>query len=166
MSLNGNLIITSKNMGKFFFYYSPQPFTKNGDQFVICYNLYGPKGAWQLGTCHHMYHLPCLIMLMVARRRCPQCKAPFHRHLYAKVNIQTAMLKHWEYNWYNTSIDLNHGVQRCNGLASGHITYFIEESIWQMTIEKILNSKGMWSLIPYAHQCEMHMILPNIPRVV
>jgi hypothetical protein len=64
-----------------------------------------------------MHHLPCLILLMVARRRCSKCKAPFHHHLYAEVNIQTAMLEHWEYNQYNIFIDLKHGVQTCNGFG-------------------------------------------------
>jgi hypothetical protein len=111
-----HLTITSKSMGNFFLY-SPQPFTKNGDRFVIHYNLYGPKGAWQLGICHHMYHLSCLILLMVARRRCSKCNTPFHHHLYAKVNIQTTMLEHWEYNQFNIFIDLKHGVQTCNGFG-------------------------------------------------
>ncbi len=49
-----------------------------------------------------MYHLQCLITLIVSRKRCQQCRAPFHRHLYAQFNFQIVMVEHWEYNQYNT----------------------------------------------------------------
>jgi hypothetical protein len=38
----------------------------------------------------------CLIMLMVARKRSSQCKAPFHHCLYAQFNLQATMPKHWD----------------------------------------------------------------------
>jgi hypothetical protein len=39
---------------------------------------------------------------MVARRRCLECKAPFHWHLYEQFNFQVTMAQHWEYNMFNT----------------------------------------------------------------
>ncbi len=39
---------------------------------------------------------------MVARRRCPQCRAPFHRCLYEQFSIRVGMPQHWEYNMFNT----------------------------------------------------------------
>jgi hypothetical protein len=42
------------------------------------YALFGPEGIWILGTCQHMYHPQCLITLIMTRKRCSQCRAPFH----------------------------------------------------------------------------------------
>jgi hypothetical protein len=87
-----------KKMGEIF-WPSPQPFIKNEEQCVICYNLYGRKGPWQLSICQHiLYHPQCWITLMVIRRRCLQCKASFDYRLYAQFNLQVTMPKHWEYN--------------------------------------------------------------------
>jgi hypothetical protein len=38
---------------------TPQPFTQNGELCLICYSPFGPKGAWILNTCQHIYHLQC-----------------------------------------------------------------------------------------------------------
>jgi hypothetical protein len=75
---------------------------KNGELCLICYSPFEPKGAWILGTCQHMYHSQCLITLMVARRRCSQCRVPFHQHLYEQFNLWMAMPQHWEYNRLET----------------------------------------------------------------
>jgi hypothetical protein len=38
----------------------------------------------------------------MVRRRCPQCKAPFHLCLYEQFSLQMAMSQHCEYNMFNT----------------------------------------------------------------
>jgi hypothetical protein len=48
------------------------------DLWFICCPPFGPKGGWILGICQHVYDSQCLITLMVAKKRCPQCRAPFH----------------------------------------------------------------------------------------
>jgi hypothetical protein len=78
-----------------------QPFIQNGELCLICCFSFGLEGTWLLGTCQHMYHLPCLITLMVARKRCPQCRAPFYQCLYEQFSFQTTMPQHWE-DMFNT----------------------------------------------------------------
>ncbi len=78
------------------------PTPQNGESCLICCSPFGPKGTWILGTCQHMYHPQCLIILMVARKRCPQCRARFHWRLYGQLNLWMAMPQHWEYNRLNT----------------------------------------------------------------
>jgi hypothetical protein len=50
-----------------------QPFTQTRELCFICCSPFGPKGAWIWSTCQHVYHPQCLIILMVAKNRCPQC---------------------------------------------------------------------------------------------
>ncbi len=80
--LNWEYFTTMSEKTREFLWPTPQPFMQNGELCLICCSPFGPKGAWILGTCQHMYHPQCLITLIVARRRCPQCKAPLHWHLY------------------------------------------------------------------------------------
>ena len=61
---------------------APKKFVFDGTTCCICYNAFGSKGGFILGTCEHMYHPICLIAHMVIRRHCWQCKAPFHERLY------------------------------------------------------------------------------------
>jgi hypothetical protein len=75
-----------------------KPFTKNVNQCFIYCNSFGLEGAWQLCTCQHMYHLQCLVMLMVGRWRCLYCRTLFHKCIYEQFNLQIAMPTHWEYN--------------------------------------------------------------------
>jgi hypothetical protein len=68
--------------------------------------------------------------LMVARKRCPQCKAPVHHRLYAQFNLLVTMLEHWEYNQYDTPNQLKS--MKCihvMDLASWHVIYYIWELI-------------------------------------
>jgi hypothetical protein len=78
-----------------------QPFTQTKELCLICCSPFGPKGAWILSTFQHMYHPQCLITLMVAKKRCPQCRAPFHWHLYKQFSFWAAMPQHWEYIMFN-----------------------------------------------------------------
>jgi hypothetical protein len=87
---------------------TPQPFMQNGELCIICYSPFEPEGAWILGTGQHMSHPQCLIILMVARRRYPQCRAPFHWCLYEQFSFRMAMLQHWEYNKFNTPNNHKH----------------------------------------------------------
>ncbi len=52
---------------------------------------------------HLPTHVPfaMLITLMVGRKKCPQCTAPFYQCLYERFNLQAAMPQHWEY-MFNT----------------------------------------------------------------
>jgi hypothetical protein len=86
----GNVIVMSKKIGELL-WPTPQPFTQNVELCIICCSPFGPKGAWTLGTCQHMYHPQCLITLMLARRKCSQCRAPFHLCLYKQFNLWTTM---------------------------------------------------------------------------
>jgi len=76
--LNWEYFTTMSKKTREFLWPTPQPFMQNGELCLICCSPFGPKGAWILGTCQHMYHPQCLITLIVARRRCPQCRAPLH----------------------------------------------------------------------------------------
>jgi hypothetical protein len=69
-------------------------FTRNGDMWFICYNPFGPKGAWWLGTYLHMYHPQCLITLKLGKRRWPICTASFHWKLYEQFNFHITMPTH------------------------------------------------------------------------
>jgi hypothetical protein len=94
------VMVMSKKIGELL-WPTPQPFTQNGELCLICCSPFGLEGAWILGTCQHMCHPQCLIILMLARRRCSQCRAPFHRCLYKQFNLRTTMPQHWEYNMFN-----------------------------------------------------------------
>jgi len=79
----------------------PSNFVEDGTMCPICLNPFGPEGGMHLGTCKHMYHPYCLISLMVVRRRCSLCKAPFHERLYHLFGLVPYMPPHWEFNAMN-----------------------------------------------------------------
>jgi hypothetical protein len=76
-------------------------FVKDGTMCIICQEPFGPEGGWNLGTCGHLYHPMCLAPHMVTRRRCAQCKAPFHPRLYKTFGLQAHMPEHYEHNEEN-----------------------------------------------------------------
>ena len=51
-----------------------------------------------LGTCEYLYHPICLINLMVNRRCCAMCKAPFHKCLYELFGLVKFMPPSWEFD--------------------------------------------------------------------
>ena len=77
---------------------TPAKFVFDRTTCCICYNAFGPKGGFCLGTCEHMYHPFCLIAHMVIRRCCCQCKAPFHERLYELFGLCLYMPPSWEHN--------------------------------------------------------------------
>ena len=81
----------------------PQPssFVSGVTTCSICLNPFGPEGGMHLGTCEHLYHPFCLISLMVVRRRCSLCKAPFHKRLYKLFGLVPYMPPHWKFNVTN-----------------------------------------------------------------
>lgn len=126
------------------FWPSPQPIIKNGDQCVICYNLYGPKGPWQLGTCQHILSHPwCWITLMVIRRICLQYKASFDYCLYAQFNPQVTMPKHWEYNQYDMPKQPQAWCVDMWWIGKWACQLLNRKSIQQMVVRQIPYSKDM-----------------------
>jgi len=142
---------------------TPQPFMQNGELCLICYSPFGPKGAWILNTCQHMYHPQCLITLMVARRRCPQCRALFHWRLYEQLSLRMIMSQHWEYNMFDTP---NRPQAWDVDLESWHACYFMEESIWWMIIWQIHDSEGMWIVVLMNNWYTTPLVLSNVLGVV
>jgi hypothetical protein len=69
-----------------------------------------------LGTCQHMYHSQCPIILMMARMRCPKCKVKHFSSAYMNISV---------FNWpcHNIGsttrlthpIGHKHGAQTWNG---------------------------------------------------
>jgi hypothetical protein len=80
---------------------NPSTFVHDGTTCPICLNPFGPEGGMHLGTCEHLYHPFCLISLMIIRRRCSLCKAPFHERLYELFGLVPYMPPHWEFNAEN-----------------------------------------------------------------
>ena len=81
---------------------APEKFVFDGTTCCIYFNAFGPEVGFILGTCEHMYHPICLIAHMVIRRRCSQCKAPFHKQLYKLFGFCPYMPPSWEHNPENT----------------------------------------------------------------
>ena len=73
-------------------------FVFDGTTCCICHNAFRLEGGFCLETCKHMYHSICFIAHMVIRRRCCQCKAPFHERLYELFGLCPYMPPSWEHN--------------------------------------------------------------------
>lgn len=80
----------------------PASFVLDGTQCMVCLNYFGPEGCFHLGSCEHKFHPMCLISIMLCRRRCPLCKAPFHERLYELFGLVPYMPISWECNPENT----------------------------------------------------------------
>ncbi len=63
-----------------------------------------PCGNTHMAIGHLSTHVPSAMFNDAdgGKKGFPQCKAPFHSHIYALFSLQVAMLKHWEYNQCNT----------------------------------------------------------------
>lgn len=90
------------NVQSFKLWPKPAPFVMNNDQCIMCLNPFGPEGGYHLGSCDHLYHPICLISLMITRRRCSVCRAPFHERLYEMFGLVRYMPPHWECNPENS----------------------------------------------------------------
>lgn len=77
-------------------------FVEDGSVCIICTCPFGPEGGYHLGSCIHIYHPICLIGLMLSRRRCAACKAPFHERLYELFGLVPYMPPSWECNPENS----------------------------------------------------------------
>ena len=80
----------------------PSSFVLDGTECAVCLNAFGPEGGFHLGTCEHIFHPMCLISLMLCRRRCAVCKAPFHERLYDLFGLVPYMPVSWECDLVNT----------------------------------------------------------------
>ena len=80
----------------------PSSFVLDGTECAVCLNAFGPEGGFHLGTCEHIFHPMCLISLMLCRRRCAVCKAPFHERLYDLFGLVPYMPVSWECDPVNT----------------------------------------------------------------
>jgi hypothetical protein len=69
--LNWDYVTAMSKKKREFLWPTLQPFMQNGELCLICCSPFGLEGGWILGTCQHIYHLQCLITLMMVRRRCP-----------------------------------------------------------------------------------------------
>jgi hypothetical protein len=62
------------------------------------FSVYGLKRGFHLGSCEHIYHPMYLINLMVARRHCVMCKAPFYERLYELFGLHPYLPINWQCN--------------------------------------------------------------------
>jgi len=87
----------------------PAPWVVDGSTCNVCYNPFGPEGAWALGTCQHMFHPMCLITHALVRRFCPVCHSPVHKRWYEVFGLTKYMPPSHERNPENTP---GHGYNR------------------------------------------------------
>ena len=80
-------------------------YVTDGSVCIMCNCPFGPEGAYSLGTCPHVYHPQCLIPYMVTRKRCAECKAPFHPRLYKMFGLENHMPLHYEYDEDNLPLE-------------------------------------------------------------
>jgi hypothetical protein len=71
----------------------------------VCFDLLGPKGAFQLGSCGHVFHVGCIQQSALHRMECPQCRAPLPRRFYELFGIQAEMPIGFEFNEWNLPLD-------------------------------------------------------------
>ena len=135
----------------------------------ICYNAFGPKGGYYLGTCEHMDHPICLIAHMLIRRRCCQCKAPFHEQLYELFGLCPYMPPSWEHNpeitpsmpskwgedlvwnWRISAHSLNKlAFSSANGWENNH-----EEIVRGLLFNFQLHTED---LVEFHHHCVQHIV--------
>src|SRR5450759_4737966 len=48
----------------------------------VCFDPFGPEGAFQLGSCSHVFHVGCIQHSALHRMDCPLCQAPLPRRFY------------------------------------------------------------------------------------
>lgn len=131
---------------------SPPSFVSDGTKCPICINPFGPEGGMHLGTCEHLYHPFCLISLMVVRRRCSLCKAPFHERLYELFGLIPYMPPHWEYNPEN---------------APDHTKMWGTDLVWSWKLQmhsldkKMLCTESGWERDPELIVNVCHNMIPN-----
>ena len=84
-------------------------FIKDGTTYIICQEPFRPKGGWNFGMCKHVYHPRCLILPMVMRKQCAQCKALFYLRLYKTFGLEDYMPEHFEFDEENLMGTMNRG---------------------------------------------------------
>jgi len=72
----------------------------------VCFNPFGPEGAFQLGTCGHVFHVGCIQQSALHSILCPLCPAPLPRRFYELFGILAEMPIGFEFNEWNLPLDL------------------------------------------------------------
>jgi hypothetical protein len=71
----------------------------------VCFDPLGPEGAFQLGSCGHVFHIGCIQQSALHRMEYPQCQAPLPRRFYELFGIWAEMLIGFEFNEWNLPLD-------------------------------------------------------------
>ncbi len=123
----------------------------------MCYLLlpFGPKGARILGTCQHMYHRQCLIILMVARRRCPQCKVGHFTNAYMNILVFKRPCHNIRNTTYLTHpIGHKHGPHTWNGFGMlARMTWGNPYDEWQYDESMIQKARELLYLLRTNTRC-------------
>jgi hypothetical protein len=138
-----------------------QPFTQIGELCLICCSPFRPKSAWILGTCQYMYHLQCLITLMVPGGKVNNV-GPHFISAYTNNSV---------FKWpchnigsiisFTHPIGHKHGVQTWNGFGMLAHLLLHGESIQQMAIWQ-----RMWIIVHVNDRYMTPLILSNALGVV
>jgi hypothetical protein len=59
----------------------------------VCFDPLGPEGAFQLGSCGHVFHVGCIQQSELHRMECPQCRAPLLRRFYKLFGLQAEITR-------------------------------------------------------------------------
>lgn len=65
---------------------------------ALCCKGFGPDRCFHLGTCGHMYHVPCLMHVAICKPSCMYSNTPFPRRLYEMFGIAYKMSHVHKYN--------------------------------------------------------------------
>jgi hypothetical protein len=101
-SLSSHLIVSEKE------FVHPREMAKwmeSGCWCQVCFDPLGPEGAFQLGSCGHVFHIGCIQQSVLHCMECPQCRAPLPRRFYKLFGIQAEMPIGFEFNEWNLPLD-------------------------------------------------------------
>ena len=71
----------------------------------VCFDPFGPEGAFQLGSCGHIFHVGCIQQSALHRMECPLCRAPLPRRFYELFGLEAEMPIGFEFNEWNLPLD-------------------------------------------------------------
>jgi hypothetical protein len=101
-SLSFHLIISEK---EFVYPGEMAKWMESGCWCQVCFDPFGPKGAFQLGSCGHVFHVGCIQQSALHCMEYPQCRAPLPRRFYELFGIQAEMPIGFEFNEWNLLLD-------------------------------------------------------------
>ena len=71
----------------------------------VCFDPFGPEGAFQLGSCGHVFHVGCIQLSALHSMECPMCRVPLPRRFYELFGIEAEMPIGFEFNEWNLPLD-------------------------------------------------------------